>query len=82
MAIEHGLSQLKTHWSLQRSSVLHYLEREVKHLEYFEKRKEFRAQEREQLEHEKLMKKTVSASQVTEKKLGLLICGKMCQRSM
>ncbi|XP_066481527.1 dynein axonemal intermediate chain 3 [Tiliqua scincoides] len=44
--------------STERSSVLHYFEREVKHLEYFEQRQEFRAQERQQLEHEKLMKKT------------------------
>lgn len=54
---------LEISWSLshpsanERSSVLHYFEREVKHLEYFEKRREFRSQEREELEREKLMKK-------------------------
>ncbi|XP_063155938.1 dynein axonemal intermediate chain 3 [Candoia aspera] len=54
---------LEISWTLihpssnEGSSVLHYFEREVKHLEYFEKRREFRDQERVVLEHEKLMKK-------------------------
>ncbi|XP_026529956.1 WD repeat-containing protein 63 [Notechis scutatus] len=55
---------LEISWSLihpssnERSSVLHYFEREVKHLEYFEQRQEFREEERVALEHEKLMKRT------------------------
>ncbi|KAM3838583.1 dynein axonemal intermediate chain 3 [Vipera latastei] len=55
---------LEISWSLihpssnEHSSVLHYFEREVKHLEYFEQRQEFREQERVALEHEKLMKRT------------------------
>ncbi|KAM6455292.1 dynein axonemal intermediate chain 3 [Liasis olivaceus] len=54
---------LEISWTLihpssnERSSVLHYFEREVKHLEYFEKRQEFRDQERVVLEQEKLMKR-------------------------
>uniref|UniRef100_A0A8D0DV88 Dynein axonemal intermediate chain 3 n=1 Tax=Salvator merianae TaxID=96440 RepID=A0A8D0DV88_SALMN len=54
---------LEISWSLshpssnERSSVLHYFEREVKHLEYAEQRWEFREQERVALEHEKMMKK-------------------------
>ncbi|XP_053098765.1 dynein axonemal intermediate chain 3 isoform X2 [Hemicordylus capensis] len=55
---------LEISWTLshpssnERSSVLHYFEREVKHLEFFDQRQEFRAQERIVLEQEKLMKKT------------------------
>uniref|UniRef100_A0A670YA64 Dynein axonemal intermediate chain 3 n=1 Tax=Pseudonaja textilis TaxID=8673 RepID=A0A670YA64_PSETE len=63
---------LEISWSLihpssnERSSVLHYFEREVKHLEYFEQRQEFREEERVALEHEKLMKRTVRSLE-TEK---------------
>ncbi|XP_038270600.1 dynein axonemal intermediate chain 3 isoform X2 [Dermochelys coriacea] len=41
-----------------RASVLHYFEREVKHLDYFEQRQEFRAKERKELELETQRKKT------------------------
>ncbi|KAH0618461.1 hypothetical protein JD844_017684 [Phrynosoma platyrhinos] len=50
-------SSNESHWEPQRSSVLYYFEREVKHLEFVEQRKEFREQERVALEHEKMMKK-------------------------
>uniref|UniRef100_A0A8D2JD23 WD repeat domain 63 n=1 Tax=Varanus komodoensis TaxID=61221 RepID=A0A8D2JD23_VARKO len=62
---------LEISWTLshpstnERSSVLHYFEREVKHLEFFDQRKEFREQERMAIEHEKMLKKTVSSSGTT-----------------
>ncbi|XP_020650683.3 dynein axonemal intermediate chain 3 isoform X2 [Pogona vitticeps] len=55
---------LEISWTLshpssnEHSSVLHYFEREVRHLEYVEQRREFRDQERAELEKENLIKKT------------------------
>ncbi|XP_074817511.1 dynein axonemal intermediate chain 3 isoform X6 [Natator depressus] len=55
---------LEVSWTLshpssnERASVLHYFEREVKHLDYFEQRQEFRAKERKELELETQRKKT------------------------
>ncbi|XP_007068799.3 dynein axonemal intermediate chain 3 isoform X1 [Chelonia mydas] len=55
---------LEISWTLshpssnERASVLHYFEREVKHLDYFEQRQEFRAKERKELELETQRKKT------------------------
>ncbi|XP_042318126.1 dynein axonemal intermediate chain 3 isoform X2 [Sceloporus undulatus] len=60
------LHVLEISWTLshpssnERSSVLYYFEREVKHLEFVEQRKEFREQERVALEHEKMMTKMKS----------------------
>uniref|UniRef100_A0A8C3SEI9 WD repeat-containing protein 63 n=1 Tax=Chelydra serpentina TaxID=8475 RepID=A0A8C3SEI9_CHESE len=60
---------LEISWTLshpssnERASVDHYFEREVKHLDYFEKRQEFRAKERRELELETQRKKTVSCVQ-------------------
>ncbi|XP_006033914.1 WD repeat-containing protein 63 [Alligator sinensis] len=55
---------LEISWTLshpssnERASVLHYFEREVKHLDYFEQRQEFRARERKEIELEKQRNKT------------------------
>uniref|UniRef100_A0A8C4W6M9 Dynein axonemal intermediate chain 3 n=1 Tax=Gopherus evgoodei TaxID=1825980 RepID=A0A8C4W6M9_9SAUR len=63
---------LEISWTLshpssnERASVLHYFEREVKHLDYFEQRQEFRAKERKELELETQRKKTVSCVQEVE----------------
>ncbi|XP_060088116.1 dynein axonemal intermediate chain 3 [Heteronotia binoei] len=64
---------LEISWTLshpsvnERSSVQHYFEREVKHLEYFDQRQEFRAQERVELEKESMKKvKTVGGQRSRE----------------
>nr|XP_056700726.1 dynein axonemal intermediate chain 3 [Euleptes europaea] len=60
---------LEISWTLshpsvnERSSVQHYFEREVKHLEYVDQRKEFRAKERVELEKESLKKVTTVGGQ-------------------
>uniref|UniRef100_A0A8C0IJA7 Dynein axonemal intermediate chain 3 n=1 Tax=Chelonoidis abingdonii TaxID=106734 RepID=A0A8C0IJA7_CHEAB len=69
---------LEISWTLshpssnERASVLHYFEREVKHLDYFEQRQEFRAKERKELELETQRKKTVSCVQEVETLVGEL----------
>nr|XP_025038962.1 WD repeat-containing protein 63 isoform X3 [Pelodiscus sinensis] len=54
---------LEISWTLshpssnEHASVFHYFEREIKHLDFFEQRQEFRAKERKELELEKQRKK-------------------------
>uniref|UniRef100_A0A7M4FGF3 Dynein axonemal intermediate chain 3 n=1 Tax=Crocodylus porosus TaxID=8502 RepID=A0A7M4FGF3_CROPO len=63
---------LEISWTLshpssnERASVLHYFEREVKHLDYFQQRQEFRARERKEIELEKQRNKTKSKEQMEE----------------
>ncbi|XP_067157090.1 dynein axonemal intermediate chain 3 [Apteryx mantelli] len=62
------LHVLEISWTLshpssnEHASVLHYFEREVKYLEYYEQRQEFRAKERIEMELEAQRKKTTATA--------------------